>query len=123
MIKGMITPDREAILHLQVIGPTGQSQEFQATIDTGYNGYLTLNRQVVTALRLPFAGYRRATLADGSKVLLEAFLAQVMWHGSEREVVIAHTEGTPLIGMSLLYGSRLTLEILDEGEVTIEEVT
>ena len=47
------------------------------------------------------------------------YLAKVLWHGQEREVLILEAEGVPLVGMSLLYGSRVMLEVVDNGDVTI----
>ena len=42
-----------------------------------------------------------------------------MWQGHRREVRIIESEGTPLIGTALLWGSLLTAEITDNGAVTI----
>lgn len=121
MISGRIC-NREAIINVEVSGPAEPPELIEAVIDTGYNGYLTLPSQIVTALRLAFAGHRRGTLADGSVTRLEVYLASVLWHGRQRDVLISQTAGTPLIGMSLLEGSRLTMSVLEGGDVTIEEL-
>src|SRR5262249_60579706 len=34
------------------------------------------------------------------------------WHGRERDVIVLEADGDPLIGMSLLYGSRVTLDVV-----------
>ena len=121
MIRGTIR-NREAIIELEVSGPGQPAQQFEAVIDTGYNGYLTLPSHLVTALQLPFVGHRRGTLADGSVTRLDAYLATVVWHGQPKDVLISQTAGTPLIGMSLLEGSRLTMDVVDGGEVILEEL-
>lgn len=64
-------------------------------------------------------GNRRATLGDGSMVVLDLYLATVSWHVQEREVLVLQAEGGALVGMSLLYGSRVVLDVVDGGEVTI----
>ena len=107
MIRGTIR-NRESIIELEVYGPGQPAQQIQAVIDTGYNGYLTLPGRLVTALQLPFAGHRRGTLADGSVTRLDVYLASVVWHGRQIDVLISQTAGAPLIGMSLLERSRLT---------------
>ena len=89
-------------------------------IDTGFNGYLTLPSDVVSRLKLQLAGNRRATLGDGNTVVLDVYLAKVVWHSHEREVLALQTEGGPLIDMSLLHGNRLTLTIVNGGDVTID---
>ena len=95
-------------------------QQIEAVIDTGYNGYLTLPGRLVTALQLPFAGHRRGTLADGSVTRLDVYLASVVWHRQQKDVLISQAAGAPLIGMSVREGNRLTMDVFDGGTVTIE---
>lgn len=121
MISGRIR-NREAIIDLEVSASGQQPQQIEAVIDTGYNGCLTLPSNLVSALQLPFAGHRRGTLADGSVTRLDVYLASVVWHGQQRDVLISQAAGTPLIGMSLLAGSRMSIDVVDGGDVTIEEL-
>ena len=65
MITGKVTTNREAVIELEIIGPTKQTQQVDAVIDTGFNGYLTLPSYLIHRLRLHLAGNRRATLGDG----------------------------------------------------------
>lgn len=97
----------------------GRQREVEAIIDTGFTGFLTLPWDVVTALGLSLVGNRRATLGDGSVVVLDLYLATVLWHEQEREVLVLQAEGGALVGMSLLYGSRVVLDVVEGGEVTI----
>lgn len=120
MISGRIR-NREAIIELEVAGSGQSPQQIETVIDTGYNGYLTLPSRFVTMLQLPFAGHRRGMLADGSVTRLDVYLASVVWHERLKDVLILQTAGTPLIGMSLLEGSRLTMDVVDRGIVTLEE--
>ena len=41
MITGVVTGDRQAIIHLVVRGPAGQEQEIEAIIDTEFDGWLS----------------------------------------------------------------------------------
>ena len=41
MITGIVTGDRQAIIHLVVRGPAGQEQEIEAIIDTEFDGWLS----------------------------------------------------------------------------------
>ncbi|MBI1904266.1 MAG: clan AA aspartic protease [Planctomycetia bacterium] len=121
MITGRVV-QREAIVEIQAAGSSQPPQQIAAVVDTGYNGYLTLPSQAVSSFRLPFAGHRRGTLADGRVVVLDVYLANVIWHGQRMDVLISQTQGKPLIGMSLLQGSRLTIDAVDGGAVVIEEL-
>ena len=83
MMTGRVTALREVTLNLTVIGPGHRQQAVDAVLDTGFNGFLTLPSHVVRTLRLPFVGHRRATLGDGSIVVLDLYLATVLsWTSS-----------------------------------------
>ena len=75
---------------------------------------------LIDRLGLPRVGELPITLGDGQAVDVEMYLAIVLWHDEERIVQVLRTDGKALVGMSLLYGNRLTLDIVIDGEVTIE---
>lgn len=119
-MTGAVTADREASLRILVRGPSGQEQSVDTLIDTGFNGYLTLPSPVVAALRLVYHSQTLATLADGQITSLRKFAPSVNWDGLSRDVMVLEADGEPLLGMSLLYGSRVTLDVIDGGSVTVE---
>ena len=120
MMTGMINDSREAVLTVQIQGPDGQEVEANAIIDTGYNGTLSLPPEMIASLALPARGSRYVTLGDGSTVLLNIYRATVIWDGLPRPVQVMETEDVSLIGMSLLYGYRVIMDVVDGGTVTIE---
>ena len=120
MIQGIVTPEREAVIRLMVRGPQGQEQELEAVLDTGFNDWLTLPPELVAALGLPFAAPARATLADGSEVEMNYHRAAVIWDGALRSGLVLACEGGSLVGMSLLYGHEMYVNIVDGGLVTIK---
>jgi hypothetical protein len=52
MITGVVTADHQAIIRLSVRGPTGQEQEIDAIIDTGFDGWLSLPCSLIVLLSL-----------------------------------------------------------------------
>lgn len=120
MMTGVITPDREAVIRLRVRGPGGQEEEVEAVIDTGFNDFFTLSTLSIAALNLPFEGPAQAMLADGSVVSMNYYRATVAWDAQYREIPVLEADGGPLVGMALLYGKRLTLDVVDGGPATIE---
>jgi hypothetical protein len=50
------------------------------------------------------------------------YTARVSWHGRLKSILVADGAFTPVIGMGLMYGSRITIDAIDGGEVTIEEL-
>ena len=55
-------------------------------------------------------------------MILDVYLAVVIWNDREREVLALQAEGGALVGMSLLYGNRVTITVLDGGDITIEPI-
>jgi clan AA aspartic protease len=109
------------VVRLEVLGSDGQRQGIEVVIDTVFNGSLTLPAHMIAVLELPLVGQRRATLADGSQIVLDMYLARMLWHdGREREVLILQAEGGPLVGMELLHSNRVVINVVDEGEVIID---
>jgi clan AA aspartic protease len=122
MIQGHVN-NHEAIVELEIAANTGsQLLKLQATIDTGYNGQLTLPAEAISLLQLPFAGHRRGMLADGSIAILELYLAQVIWHDTIQEVLVTQTSGGSLIGMELLADCQLLIEVCENGIVRITQL-
>lgn len=122
MITGKVSERREAVIDLEVVGQNQRKVRIEAEIDTGFNGYLTLPEATVNTLALQPAGNRIATLGDGNSVILEVYLAAVIWNDQEREALALQAEGGALVGMSLLYGNRVTITVLDGGDITIEPI-
>jgi clan AA aspartic protease len=122
MINGKVTTTLEAMIDIEVSGPNPTPQQTEAVIDTGFNGYLTLPSHLVGLLNLPLAGSRYATLGDGSVVSLDAYYATISWHGQNRKVLVLEGDGAALVGMSLLHGSRFSMDVVIDGDLVIEEL-
>ena len=110
----------EAVIPLSLQGPAGQARQVEAVIDTGFTGFLTLPPSLVAELGLVFKGTSEATLADGSAVSFDAYDATVFWEGDPRVVLIDEADTTPLVGMLLLNGHNLNMDVEDGGRVVIQ---
>ena len=115
MIRSTLTGHREAIIRFPVSRPGGQEQEVQAVIDTGFNGYLTLPDSLVARLGLSYHSRTTAILGDGSRRALGPYEAVVVWSGQERDVLVLAAEGGPLVGMAMLYGHDVFLNVIEGG--------
>ena len=92
-------------------------------MDTGFSGYLTLPRDSIRELELHSAGQRTFELANGEPFEFNTYLATVSWHDRLRLVTVLESDSVPLLGTSLLWGNRVTLDVLEDGDVTIDELT
>jgi clan AA aspartic protease len=123
-MRGSVVSDgREATVSLKVIGAGSDrdSSNIQVAIDTGFTGHLKLPPETVRSLSLPERGFVEVELADGGMATLGVYEARVLWHWRPLRVPVYEADGAPLIGMSLLRGSTLTIEVIPRGEVTIAE--
>ena len=119
MITGQVTAYREVVISLNVGGPENQERKIEAVVDTGFNGFLTLPASLVRELGLVWRRRGRAMLADGSNSFFDIYEATVTWHGRPRRIAVDETECDPLLGMALLYGCELIVQVTEGGRVAI----
>lgn len=120
MITGVVNADYEAVIRLRLQGPMGQEREVDAIIDTGFNGFLTLSPALVTALGLTRLSRGRVILANGREELFDIYGVTVLWDGQPRYVEADAVDTTPLVGMALLNGYDLYVQVMDGGRVVIQ---
>jgi clan AA aspartic protease len=120
MITGQVTAFKEAVLSLRLQGDGGMERQISAVIDTGYNGGLTLPITMIEELGLPWRGRGRALLADGRESIFDMYEAIVIWDGRPCRVAIDAAESDPLVGMSLLQGYEMRIQVVEGGNVTIQ---
>ena len=104
-------------------GPTAREQEIEAIIDTGFDGCLSLPSSLIVLLSLAWRERGRALLADGSETVFDIYEGIVLWDGQARRIPIHEAETTPLIGMSLLQGYELTVQVRPGGNVAVRALS
>ncbi|MDE0232148.1 MAG: clan AA aspartic protease [bacterium] len=110
----------EPVITLTVLGPSGQSAEIEAVVDTGFNGFLTLPSESVATLELLRLADGSVTLADGSTAMFDVYRTFVLWDGRPRRVDAHMSDSVPLVGMQLLDRHSLFIEVEDGGRVLIQ---
>jgi clan AA aspartic protease len=119
MITGQVSAHREAVVKLEVHGPGGIKIEVWFVLDSGFSEYLTLPPSLIASLGLLRRSATPMYLADGSRIAVDIYEGTVVWAGQPRMIGIHSVDGDALLGMALLYGSRLTVDVIDGGPVTI----
>ncbi len=121
MITGAVKAD-EARIRLTVRGRKGREQEIEAVIDSGYTGALTLPPALITLLGLRWQSTQRATLADGSTCVFRVYVGKVVWDSKVRQILVDEADTDPLVGMRLLRGHELKMQVRYRGKVTIKRL-
>src|SRR6266446_2956412 len=121
MITGVVQFG-EGRIRLKVKGLRGREQEVEAVIDTGYTASLTLPPALIQALGLRWQTVDRVKLADGSTCIFDVYEAKVVWDGKERHILVDEADTDPLVGMRLLKGYELKMQVRARGKVTIKRL-
>ena len=119
MIRGIVNARHEAVVRLRVRGPGGVESAVDAIVDSGFTSSLTLPAKMVTAMGLTRQTGGTSVLADGSLRQFDICPAEVEWGGSWRTVLASVLGNEVLLGMRLLAGHKLGIEVVPGGQVEI----
>jgi clan AA aspartic protease len=121
MITGSVKSD-EARIRLTLIDREGRNSEVTVVIDSGYTGKLTLPPDLIASLGMRRHGIGFAELADGRTCAFQVYRGRVVWDGKVRTILVDEADTDPLVGMKLLRGHELKMQIRPGGKVTIKRL-
>ena len=101
---------------------SARSITVSAIVDTAFTAHLTLPIASIRELRLIQRGEQPAELANGTVGRFAVYAGLASWNGQVRLIPILESDSEPLLGMAMLWGSRLTMDAIEGGGVTIEEI-
>ena len=122
MISGIVNSSIEAVIRLIASGTASVGHEFDAVVDTGFSGDVTLPDDVIRMLGLNWLGIGIGEMADGREEMFDVYAGHVLWDGQPRRVEIEAAATLPLIGMNLLRGSTLRIDVIPGGAVQIKSL-
>lgn len=122
MITGTVNANLEPRIRISVQDINGQEHQWDAVVDTGFNGWLTLPPDLILRLGLCWQRLGTAILADGSQTLFDVYEASVIWDGRLVTIPVDEADSEPLVGMSLMDGYELTIQAIDGGAITLRQI-
>ena len=63
-----------------------------------------------------------ATVPGATTLAARRFGSEVIWDGEPKAAIVLEADGSPLLGMAMLRGFRVTLDVLVDGQLTIERL-
>lgn len=123
MITGVINAEFEPIIPLSIRRSDGKIFMQDAIIDTGFNGWLSLPPDLIAKLNLRWKRRGRAILGDGSECVFNVYEAIVDWDGTLLTIPVDEADSEPLIGMLLMEGYQLTMQVFEGGQIKLHEVS
>jgi clan AA aspartic protease len=122
MITGFVNVEFEPIIPLFIRRADGKVFTQDAIVDTGFNGWLSLPPELIAELNLKWKRRGRAILGDGSECIFNVYEAVVVWDDTLLTIPVDEADSEPLVGMSLMEGYQLTMEIFEGGRVELRKV-
>jgi clan AA aspartic protease len=122
MITGIVNLDFEPIIPLSICGSDGKVYTQDAIVDTGFNGWLSLPPDLIAQLDLKWKRRGRAILGDGSECVFNVYEAVLVWDGNFLTIPIDEADSEPLVGMSLMEGYQLMVQVFEGGPVELSKV-
>ena len=122
MITGIVNADFEPISPFSVYGSDGKVYTQDAIVDTGFNGWLSLPPSSIAQLNLRWKRRGRAILGDGSECIFNVYEALLVWDGDLLTIPIDEANSEPLVGMSLMEGYQLMVQVVEDGRVELSKV-
>lgn len=119
MINGIVI-GRQPQLKVVVRIANYPDLEIGCTIDTGFEGALTLPISAVEKLQLPFVARINTNLGNDDNVVTSVYRATIVWDGAEIEVPVLGMGRRPLIGTLLLNNYNLNIDFCDGGILSVE---
>jgi clan AA aspartic protease len=122
MIIGSVNSLLAGTIRCLIQDAAGNRHVVEATVDTAFSGFLTLPRDQINALNLPYLYHNVVVLGDGTSVLMHLYDATLDWDGLLVSADVVESDTNPLVGMSMLAGYRLRIDVVDGGAVEIEKL-
>ncbi|HEX5324673.1 MAG TPA: hypothetical protein VFW40_12870, partial [Capsulimonadaceae bacterium] len=94
--------------------------EIEFVLDTGFDGELSLPSHLAQLIDSEIAGTQSVQLADGRIASSPYYAIEIDWMDELRLTEVLLLEGNPLLGIELLKGHLLQIEISEGGEVSAE---
>ena len=124
MITGIVNPDFDPINHISICGSDGKVYTQDAIVDTGFNGWLSLPPDLIAKWNLKWKRRGRAFLVmevNASSMSIK-YKAVLFSGGNFLTILIDEGDSEPLVGMSVMEGYQLMVQVPEGGHVELSKV-
>jgi predicted aspartyl protease len=84
--------------------------------------FVKKQNRLIKQLNLSWKRRGRAILGDGSECVFNVYEAVVVWDGDFLTIPVDEADSEPLVGMSLMEGYQLTIQVFEGGCVELRNV-
>ncbi len=122
MMTGIVNADFESIISISLCRSDGKIYTQDAIVDTGFNGWLSLPPDLIAQLNLKWKRRGRAILGDGSECIFSVYEVVLVWDGVILTIPVDEADSELLVGMSLMEGYQLMVQVFEGGHVELSKV-
>ena len=108
------------IVPLIILDRNSTPQQYNAILDTGFIGMVSLPPSSIERLGLTDPSTEAVTFANGETGECNVYPATAIWNGERYSVSVYELGTEPLIGMELLNGSHVGMDVYEGGPIAIE---
>jgi predicted aspartyl protease len=121
VIYGVVT-NNQATIPKSLRGADGAEITVDGFLDTGFSRYLILHPTLIGEMCWQRVGERQVEFANGERRWLQVYNGRVYWNDNWRKVEVMAAESEPLIGMALLAGHNVNMDVIADGRIIIEPI-
>lgn len=122
MIIGQVNEKYTPTIPIDLRDRNRRMRRFEIPIDTGFEGFLMLPKDLIFRLGGTFNRETSMTLANERADTFEEYIVEVFWVDQLLEVRTLASENETLIGVYLLAESHIEIDLTPGGTVTISEL-
>ena len=125
MIQGWVEENAggrlEGWLTVSVESASAGLRECEVVVDTGFTDWLMLPDAVINDLGLVSEGKITVTLATGEESQVDYYITRALWRGELNWIEVIGSIDQSLLGLEMLRGNRLAMDVWQGDEVVIED--
>ena len=108
-MKGIVNHNFEPVIRIGLI-LAGKIKQFDAIIDTGFNGFISIPHKIIEQTSWQFIGYEAYELASGETIKDKVFLGDIVFSKTIKYTyILSNKTNDILIGTKLLAGKILSI--------------
>ncbi len=107
---------------IEAISNSGETRTYEAMLDTGFSGWMSLPRTEIDELELPYGFSHVLELADGSDLRAGFYVGEFFFADRIFRVPVTALGETPLLGLSMLKEAQITMNVIENGDIRYQRI-
>lgn len=107
-MKGFINSNFEPVIKIG-IAVDGKTDKFDAIIDTGFNGFISIPHKIINKTSWQFMGYEAYELASGEIMKDKVFLGDIIFNDRKKYTYILSNKTSDILIGTKLFANKILI--------------